>query len=241
MNDDPEVSRFFRRTDPHEDRFVFDLPKSWWSRPYEYAWAASFAQESDTALDAACGICHPLKFHLSDTCRVVHACDLDERILSPEAIKKDIISDFGDSALDTLPTRYFDKISYAQASILSLPYADESFDKIYCISVLEHLRDFGNRYPLADLFLSRLSSFLPYQIGGALKEFRRVLRDQGRVILTFDYPKINLGYLNRAVIRAGLDFVRRPDFTLPDDALQDPKGQLYCFRTVLRKAHEGKP
>ncbi|MBP1965707.1 hypothetical protein [Paenibacillus aceris] len=46
-------SRFFKQSDPKEQDFVYPLPETWWSRPYEYAWCASFIESSDIILDAA--------------------------------------------------------------------------------------------------------------------------------------------------------------------------------------------
>lgn len=91
-------SRYIRQSDPKTDTLVFPLHPAWWSRPYEYEWARRFARPDDVVLDAACGISHPFKFWLAEHCREVHACDWDERILSEEAIRLDIVSDFGEQA-----------------------------------------------------------------------------------------------------------------------------------------------
>ena len=74
---------------------MFDLPSNWWSRKYEYPWAANFAGSEDTVLDAASGICHPFKFVLADKFRSVYASDIDPRILAPDSIVKDIEHIFG--------------------------------------------------------------------------------------------------------------------------------------------------
>ncbi|MDA8336373.1 MAG: methyltransferase domain-containing protein [Peptococcaceae bacterium] len=209
--DDLLASRFFRRPDPQTGRLVFPLPAAWWSRGYEYEWAGKFCDPGDVALDAGCGLSHPFKFHLADHCREVHACDRDERILSPDEILAAVAQDFGPA--QDLPARYFECISYARGSLTALPYEDNKFDTIYCLSVLEHM-------PPAD-------------ITPALKEFARTLRKDGMLVLTFDYPLLNLRHLQTVVPFLGLSFAGGVSLALPDDALTCQG--LYCFRAVLRK------
>ncbi len=90
----------------------------WWSRKYEYPWCANFAQKDDICLDSACGVIHPFKYFLADTCKEVHACDIDEGLA---------------------------KVSYKnlivrKSDVLNLKeYEDNYFDKVYNISTLEHL------------------------------------------------------------------------------------------------------
>jgi SAM-dependent methyltransferase len=59
------------------------------------------------------------------------------------------------------------KVKYHQADICSLPFADEQFDRIFCISVIGHLP--------------------PEKFKKTLKEFRRILRKNGKLLLTTDY------------------------------------------------------
>ncbi|MDQ0284947.1 ubiquinone/menaquinone biosynthesis C-methylase UbiE [Desulfofundulus luciae] len=209
------LSRFFLRNDPRIEQLVFPLPPYWWSRFYEYEWARQFCEPADVALDAGCGICHPFKFYLADVCREVHACDIDERILSPGAILSDILKDFGYDAARFFPMKYFKRISYVKASITDLPYEDKKFDKIYCISVIEHL-------PLKDIMLS-------------LKEFRRTLKDDGLLLLTLDYPSVDLAFLRSVLYETGLAFAGDVSFELSENALYSETYGLYCFRAVLRK------
>lgn len=86
----PYVSRFFVNSDARREKLIYDLPESWWSRPYEYEWCTNFISPHDVVLDAACGISHPLKFYLAGFSDEVYACDLDARILSREAILQNI-------------------------------------------------------------------------------------------------------------------------------------------------------
>lgn len=127
----PYVSRFFVHSDARRDKLIYDLPESWWSRPYEYEWCTNFVSPHDVVLDAACGISHPLKFYLAGFSDEVHACDIDARILSKEAIIREIADDIGVEAARQVVARRTESLHLAQADLTSLPYADESFDTIF--------------------------------------------------------------------------------------------------------------
>lgn len=211
-------ARFFIRSDLREDTFIVPLPQTWWSRPYEYAWCAQFVREQEVVLDAACGISHPFKFYLgSRSLSEVHACDWDERIMSRDAIFADAVHDFGEEAAERLLQHSdWSRLHLAHANITSLPYEDNYFDTIFCISVLEHLSD-----------QDQLT---------ALQQFHRVLKPGGRLVLTFDYPMVDLDLLYNYATNAG--FVCPASFTgnLPPDALRSEIwGTLYCFRALLQK------
>ncbi|WP_151735454.1 class I SAM-dependent methyltransferase ['Paenibacillus yunnanensis' Narsing Rao et al. 2020] len=213
----PYVSRFFVTDDARRDKLVFDLPESWWSRPYEYAWCTNFVSPHDAVLDAACGISHPLKFYLAGFSSEVYACDLDARILSWDAVLQEIADDIGLEAAARVKARQRDRLHLAQADLTELPYADESFDTIFCISVLEHLTP-------ADAVL-------------AVREFHRTLNDEGLLVLTFDYPTVNLEQMNGVLLQAGFQYWGETDFTLPENAVRtEDWGGLHCFRAVLKKA-----
>lgn len=227
-------SRFFLNSDQKKSELIFKMPDTWWSRPAEYAWASGFAAADDIALDAASGIEHPLKFYLLDHCRESHANDLDERILSHTAIKKAIVDTFGREIAESLPERYLSDVQFSQGSLTEMPYPDQYFDKIYCISVLEHLSDRFNRW----FWLLPFRRFIPglsRLIEQSLREFKRVLKGDGSIILTFDYPSINLDYFRWLVKELGFEFSGPVDFSLPTDALFSEKHKLYCFRAVIRK------
>ncbi|HET7321899.1 MAG TPA: class I SAM-dependent methyltransferase [Longimicrobiaceae bacterium] len=58
-------------------------------------------------------------------------------------------------------------VDYVRADLTSLPQPDESFDAVFCISVIEHLPE--GRIPFA------------------MQQMRRVLKPGGRLLLTTDY------------------------------------------------------
>lgn len=211
------VSRYVRQSDPKTDTLVFPLHPAWWSRPYEYEWARQFAQQDDVVLDAACGISHPFKFWLAEHCREAHACDWDERILSEEAIRQDIASDFGEDAARHLPEHYLTRLQRAQANLAQLPYASGMFDRIFCISVLEHL-DTGTMLR-------------------AFREFARVMKPDGQLIATFDVPEMRPDLLETIMAVTGLTIDGKLVVEEPDDAIwSDMYGTpIRCFRAIIRK------
>lgn len=215
-----QTSRFFRCNDPRLNRIFLNLPENWWSRPYEYAWASSLVSSNDVVLDAACGISHPFKYYLCDLCRQVYACDLDDRILSNESILADMANVFGPQALD-FPQLYLEKPLLSRQDITSTSFADEMFDRIVCISVLEHLTE--------------------NELRKALSEFKRILKDDGLMIITLDYPYLSLDIFNRALEESGLAYADIVNFEMTGDVLRTalfpefPEG-LYSFRALLRKS-----
>ncbi|WP_340022402.1 class I SAM-dependent methyltransferase [Paenibacillus sp. FSL K6-1096] len=212
----PYVSRFFVKSDARREQLVYQLPEAWWSRPYEYEWCTHFISPHDVVLDAACGISHPLKFYLAGQSAEVYACDLDARILSREAILQNVAEDIGAEAVRQVEAVPVPRLHLAQANLSKLPYEDESFDTIFCISVLEHLS-------VQDTVL-------------AVREFHRTLNGEGLLILTFDYPTVNLPQMNEILLQAGFRYWGETDFNLPPDAVHTEQwGGLNCFRAVLKK------
>ncbi|WP_017691727.1 class I SAM-dependent methyltransferase [Paenibacillus sp. PAMC 26794] len=210
-------SRYIRQSDPKTDTLVFPLHPAWWSRPYEYEWARRFARPDDVVLDAACGISHPFKFWLAEHCREVHACDWDERILSEEAIRLDIVSDFGEQAAQDLPESTLARLHRAKADLAQLPYESGKFDRVFCISVLEHL-DTGTMLR-------------------AFREFARVLKPNGQLIATFDVPEMRPDLLETIMAVTGLNIEDKLNVKEPDDAIwSDMYGTpIRCFRAVICK------
>lgn len=215
-----DKSRFFTVDDNNTRHFMFDLPDIWWSKKYEYEWVKNFVDKDDVVLDAANGVLHPLRYFLAANCKEVYSCDIDMDI------EKNNLDDVSDVILNNYSiTRkqlaeinkpcYFEKIKNQSCSITKLPYEDKKFDKIYSISVLEHLR-------YKDMF-------------DAFSEFKRVLKDDGQIILTFDYPDISLEYLQQILNMLHLEFASEVDFSLPSNAIYSDCYNIYCFRAVVRK------
>jgi len=226
------ISRFVTTLDEQQNDFVFDLPEACGGRPYEYAWASKFVAPEATVLDAACGVENPLKFHLAETCESCHACDLDRRLLDQTKMRSLTRAAFGEEATAAIFRPDRQNVRYSVASLMDLPYPDATFDRIFSISALEHLEDRFNKFPL----LRVVRPFLPLarqDIFESLVEFKRVLAPDGLIVLTFDFPRINLSYLTEAVRRADLEFASDVDFELPRNAVHSKRNGLNCFRAVL--------
>jgi SAM-dependent methyltransferase len=211
------ASRFIARGDPHDADVVFPLPEPWWSRPYEYAWAAGFARSTDVVLDVACGVCHPFKFRLAELAAETHACDADPRVTSPEAILADIAECAGAEAAASFDRARLTQVRLQACDMTRMPYADGSFDRVFCVSVLEHLTP-------------------PDQLR-ALIELARVLADDGLIVLTVDHPTVDLDRLRRDLDVVGLRFAGDVDFTIPPDAISSSYWgpELRCVRLALTR------
>ncbi|MDR1942679.1 MAG: class I SAM-dependent methyltransferase [Endomicrobium sp.] len=223
-------SRFITVDDNKTNYFMYKLPVTWWSRPYEYEWCKNFIDKNDIVLDAASGIIHPLIFYLADNCKEVFACDLN----------KDITTDISKLQLpkDIIASKYT-KIRNTCCSITKTPYRDNMFDKIFCISTLEHIEGYLikiirhlrlNRYFTGILKRSKYKSILK-----ALLEFQRLLKPKGLLILTFDYPDIDLIYLLNILKKTKLSLVGDITKEIPSNALKNNDLTLLCFRMALYK------
>ncbi|MBA7646169.1 Ubiquinone biosynthesis O-methyltransferase [subsurface metagenome] len=76
-------------------------------------------------------------------------------------------------------------VNYEVGDALNLRYTDNSFDFVYCISVLEHLEEETNKNgERVNYHRKKLDRI-------AIREFLRVIKPGGNVILTFDYGTKN--------------------------------------------------
>lgn len=98
-----------------------------WSRQYEYPWAIQNSNFTghDVCLEAGGGYA-PFKYGLAKRCKKVISVDIDK-----ESQKK---------AFDSTIRLNYNNIFFVNESIQDLRYS-EKFDKIYCLSVLEHIED----------------------------------------------------------------------------------------------------
>lgn len=213
------ISRYILRTDERVTKLAgIPLPAAWWSRPQEYAWAQRFARRGTKALDAACGISHPFKLSLYLLDGVdTYALDSDPRLGSVDAIVANMVEDLG---FDDTPDlrEALAKIHCAVGSLEGLPYETETFDTVFCLSVLEHLPP-GVRVR-------------------ALSELARSLKrePEARLVLTFDVPDVDPREMVELLYTAGLKPAGPVDFEVPADALEsDMWGRpLKVFRLVAK-------
>lgn len=201
------------------------LPETWWSRPYEYAWAIEFAGKDFIVLDAACGVSHPFKWALGMKCKEVWGCDKDNRIMNLSSIVEETKNDLGDEAHQTITNHpeLYENVKLSCGSICSLPNYMPKFDRIFCISVLEHFKE-----------TERMKT---------LEEFKKFLKPDGLIVLTVDYPEITPTELIKNAREVGLEPVYlyetndpfENSITLPADGMTTHQ-QLYVYRLLLKHA-----
>lgn len=208
--------RYVTEKDDKALYFEYLLPVFWWSRFYEYGWAGKFCGKDDVVLDAACGIPHPLKFYLADKCKKVYACDMDEKIVSKEAVFEEIqeLPDVTEKEISALSRKY-DQIEFSKQDLTHLNYENQMFDTVFCISVVEHM-DVESQT-------------------NTLKEFYRVLRNGGKIVLTMDIPSVNLNEFLVTARWTGFQFMGKVSMECPEDAIYSEKYGINCFRIVMRK------
>ncbi len=166
-------------------------------------------EPDDTVLECACGT-GLLSAVIAPKCRQLTATDFSEKMLK-KAEKN---------------CRAFSNITYAQADITALSFADGSFDKVAAANVIHLLDD-----PLT-----------------ALRELNRVCKDGGMLIIPTYMNKDDKGNTSGfagAVGKAGADFKRQ--FTIEsyrqfflDAGYLDVKvsladGRIPCAVAVMRK------
>ena len=171
---------------------------------------SSLIEPDDTVLECACGT-GLLSAVIAPKCRQLTATDFSEKMLK-KAEKN---------------CRSFRNITYAQADITALSFADGSFDKVVAGNVI-HLLD----NPVT-----------------ALRELNRVCKDGGMLIIPTYMNKDDKGKTSGfagAVGKAGADFKRQftvesyrqffLDAGYPDVKVSLADGRIPCAAAVMRKA-----
>ena len=99
----------------------FNIPEEWWSRKFEYPWAAQYVSSGDTVIDAGCGIPHFFKYYLAQKCTngKVYGVDKDTRLRRAK--------------------HEYPNLELLVADLAAMPLPDKCADKITCISVIEHM------------------------------------------------------------------------------------------------------
>ena len=171
---------------------------------------SSLIEPDDTVLECACGT-GLLSAVIAPKCRQLTATDFSEKMLK-KAEKN---------------CRSFRNITYAQADITALSFADGSFDKVVAGNVIHLLDD-----PVT-----------------ALRELNRVCKDGGMLIIPTYMNKDDKGKTSGfagAVGKAGADFKRQftvesyrqffLDAGYPDVKVSLADGRIPCAAAVMRKA-----
>jgi hypothetical protein len=209
-------SRFILATDSKQGEFAnVKLPITWWSRPFEYEWASKFIEPNFVVLDAACGIDHPFKWFLSENCLQTWACDIDIDVLDFNKMITQYDDETTKKIAKSIPI--WENINFCYASICNLPKYMPIFDRIFCISTLEHMTKNDRKK--------------------ALMEFKKKLSKNGLLIITVDYPEITPEELMVMSKEVGLVPAGDYDLKLPsENALNGYPyyPSFYIYRCVLK-------
>lgn len=159
-------------------RNLLPMPRTW-----EYPWAIlnSDITPQSSVLDVGSGLAlFPL--YLAQRSNHVDSIDTDElpmNLLSP--LLADILQV---------------KVNYRVDNALDLSARDNSYDYVYCISVLEHLEQEWKNGTLINKHAHKLDRV-------AIRELIRVIKPRGKVILTLDYGSKNT---SQGWIQVSFDF-----------------------------------
>jgi SAM-dependent methyltransferase len=190
------TSRFLTIDDKQlKDMDGFLVPDEWWSRGYEYYFASQFLNKKDIILDAACGIQHPFKYYAAKRVKKCYAIDEDERINDLKGT---------------------DKLTFRQLDLVNLEkeFECETFDKIFCISVFEHIPD---------------------QALEVLNNFKKLIKPGGLIIMTLDHPFMMSDHFVSLVNLSGLQFVADVDYKIPKNVVHGPYNGLKVYTAILTK------
>lgn len=174
----------------------FTVPETWWSRHYEYYFASQFLNKKEIILDAGCGIPHPFKYYASKRVKKCFAVDVDDGI-------KEL--------------KNTDKLEFRKCDLNNLlnEFKPETFDKIFCISVLEHI---------------------PEHALTILNNFKALLKPDGLILLTIDHPYLLTKNFINLVDAAGLQFAGTVDYEdSKKNAVKGPYNGLKTYTAVLTK------
>ena len=145
--------------EPHENAPLnFEVPTSFtslhWSRQYEYPWAImhSNLKPSDVCLDAG-GAYAVFKYAVAKRCAKVVTIDMNQ--------------DYLDKSIRSAKRLGFKNIEFYNSKIQDYK-TEEKFDKVYCISVLEHIPSSSERIECINNMIS-------------------MLKKEGELYLTFDF------------------------------------------------------
>ena len=174
----------------------FKIPSEWWSRPFEYALAEKFLKTDEVVCDAGCGIEHPFKFYAAGRVAELVAVDINEKIKEFESVDK----------------LKFECINMREIGKKFANY----FDKIFCISVLEH--DIPN-------------------LKENLTSFEKALKPKGKIILTVDHPLAVPEQIINILPDINLKIDGEYNYDLPDRILRGYYSNLACFSMVLEKVN----
>jgi 2-polyprenyl-3-methyl-5-hydroxy-6-metoxy-1,4-benzoquinol methylase len=187
------------------------IPQFYASRLWEYPWAISHAQLAPgmQCADVGCGE-SPFTIYLKE----IAGCEVLG--FDPDIHRRDSQDNFGVSE------SYIGKtgLKIARSSIDSLEAKENRFDRVFCISVMEHIPDFNIR-------------------SKGMKEIARILKPGGMAFITVDVNLL-MRFSNplELIWESGLNLHGGINLTMPESRLGifcDGKQPADVFGMVLRK------
>lgn len=172
-----------------------------WSRVFEYPWAIHMAnlKSGHVVLDAGGGD-GILQYRMAELASVVINIDLEQKML--------------DKAKNSpMYERHKDSILYKKGNLHNIPYPDQMFDRVVCVSVLEHIENPGK----------------------VVDECWRVLKRGGRLIVTMDVAEC-VRHNHTIDKRVAAQIVAKFGMTLPPDS----NATKYTFDEIDPAPHEKK-
>lgn len=196
-----------------------------WSREWEYAWAIVHANinKYNTILDCGCGGSPLMPFFANTIGCQAHGIDITygnyfDKDPSSLISSTKPLANLKHFFID--PTTIVDNLHIDKQSLDNIKYKENYFDKIFCISVIEHLEEFVARQ--------------------GLKEMARVLKPGGKLFITLDHTSYKNhvkswceGNFMKIIEWSGLDVDGSADFTIP--SLDEVHGHYLVVGFVLRK------
>ncbi|MWC29268.1 class I SAM-dependent methyltransferase [Paenibacillus sp. MMS18-CY102] len=190
--------------------FVFKVPTAWWTRSDEWAWSGLFVHPDRVVLDSS------LSRGIIRSNTLDYESRHSPRIVSLQSVFEQMQPD-DEPALDALAVQERlerDALRFIRADITQLPYEDEKFDTVFCLSVIEALEQTDARE--------------------ALLEFRRTLKTGGLLVLTFEEQSPDLAPITRTVRDCGYSFAGEYESAWATDGSNNTnaQGRLYAFRAI---------
>lgn len=203
-------SGYNRNRFPWSEKYL-KMPQIYASRLWEYPWAALSAElvHGMACADIGCG-----ESAFTVLLKEYYECDIYG--FDADLHESDNIDNFGVSR------RFVTKsgIKFIQSDISELKFNDNYFDRVFCISVMEHIDDFETR-------------------AKGMREIARILKPGGLALLTVDV-NIMSRFTNpmELVWESGLNFYKGVDLSLPIKRFGifcDGKQPADVFGMVLEK------
>ncbi len=91
---------------------------------------------------------------------------------------------------------------------------EEYFDKIFFISILSKVQ---------------------FEAIRILREVSKVLKSDGKIIVTVDFPDLKPNYLIEIVKRSGLKFALTPNYKQSENDIISKNGNIKCYNAILQK------